>query len=127
MKKILVVEDDKSILMALSVRLRGAGYTVATAQDAMMAMSVAVKELPDLVILDISMPAGNGFQVAERLQDNCKTVGTPFIFLTASRKPGLRDKAMQMGAQGFFEKPYDPTELMAAVSLALGEERGEAA
>lgn len=120
MSKVLIVEDDKSILLSLSIRLRAEGYEVTTAQDAMMGMSAAVREQPDLVLLDISMPAGNGFDVARRFQDNARVVGTPIIFLTASRQPGLRAQAEELGAVAFFEKPYDPEQLMSVVNHTLG-------
>ena len=64
-KKILIVVDDKKISTALAVRLRATGYEVAMAYDAVLAFSTAVKHQPDLVVLDISMPGGDGFAVAE--------------------------------------------------------------
>ena len=67
--KILVVEDDKKIALALAVRLRAAGYDVIAAPDAVLAMSMALKHRPDLLVLDLLIPGGNGFQVAEWLQD----------------------------------------------------------
>ena len=73
---------------------------------------------PDAVVLDISMPAGDGFTVAERIQANIPTP-TPIIFLTASRRPDFRQRARQLGAVGFFEKPYEPEDLLAAVRNAV--------
>jgi DNA-binding response OmpR family regulator len=121
MKKILIVEDDKKIVTALGVRLRAAGYEVIAAFDAIMAGSMAVKHQPDLVLLDISMPGGNGFIVAERLQNSMATVGVPMIFLTASKQPEFRKKAKELGAVGFFEKPYEAEKLLHAIGKALGE------
>ena len=118
-KTILVVEDDKKIVMALTVRLKGHGYDVVAAYDAAMAMSIAMEHRPDLVLLDISMPGGNGFMVAKRLQDEVSTAGVPFIFLTASKQPGLRETARDLGAVGFFEKPYEAEALLAAIDGAL--------
>ncbi len=120
-KKILVVEDDKRIVMALTVRLKGKGYDVVAAYDAVMAMSIAMQHRPDLVLLDISMPGGNGFMVAQRLQNEVLTAGVPLIFLTASKQPGLRETARGLGAVGFFEKPYEAEDLLAAIDGALGE------
>ncbi|HEY7494385.1 MAG TPA: response regulator [Candidatus Tectomicrobia bacterium] len=121
MKKILIVEDDKKIIAALTVRLKAAGYEVLTALDAVMAMRVALKNEPDLVLLDISMPGGNGFMVAERLQNSTVTVGVPMIFLTASKQPEMRQKAMELGAAAFFEKPYEAEALLTAIRQALGD------
>ena len=82
-------------------------------------MSTVVNSNPDLVLLDISMPAGNGFTVAERL----KTVlpnPVPVIFLTASKQPEFRARARQLGAAGYFEKPYEAADLLAAVARQIG-------
>ena len=102
--KILIVEDDAKILLSLTVRLRSAGHEVATAQDGVSGTAAAVKEKPDLVLLDVSMPAGDGFKVAERMQQNAATVGTPVIFMTASRKPGIRQRG-HVGPQILDRRP----------------------
>lgn len=122
MKKILIVEDDRKIALAMTVRLKANGYEVIIAFDAVAGTGLCVKHLPDLVILDISMPAGSGFDVAARIQNLVPTVGTPMIFMTASRRPELRAKAAELGAVAFLEKPFSDGELIAQVRQALGEE-----
>jgi len=117
--KILVVEDDKHIALALAVRLRAAGYDVITAPDAVLAVSLALKHRPDLILLDLLMPGGNGFLVAERIQDLEAMLGVPCIFLTASKQPGLREQARRLGAAGFFEKPYEAGTLLATIRATL--------
>ena len=67
-KKILIVDDERDIVKALMIRLKGAGYDVVTAFDGAQAIFMAHKEKPDLIILDIRMPAGDGFSVAEKLK-----------------------------------------------------------
>jgi DNA-binding response OmpR family regulator len=119
MKKILIVEDDQDVAKALAVRLKSAGYEVTVAPDAMTGVAAARKIQPDLALLDISLPAGNGFTVAEKIRELLVTA-TPIIFLTASKKPGLRQVAQNLGA-AFFEKPYDADELLAAIRYAFGE------
>ena len=121
MKKVLIIEDDRKISMALAIRVKSKGYEVLTAFDGLIGLSEAVKHKPDLVILDINLPAGSGFQTAERMQGLCTTIGTPMIFMTASKKPGLREKAEELGAFAFFEKPYDAEELLASVHEAIGD------
>ena len=118
MKKILIVEDDPNIAKALAIRLKNTGYEVSVAPDALTGVEIALKKLPDLVILDISLPAGNGFTVAERIQSLIPTA-TPLIFLTASQQPGLREKAKELGAAAFFHKPYEADDLLGAIRLAL--------
>jgi len=120
MAKILIVEDDRKIATALAVRLKSEGFQIDIATDAISGVSFARKHEPDLIILDISMPAGDGFMVAERIRNLVHTSATPFIFLTASKQPGLRERAMEMGAADFLEKPYEADELMAVVKKALG-------
>lgn len=117
-KKILIVEDDQNIARALCIRLKNAGYEVSIAPDALTAVETAIKKVPDLVLLDISLPAGDGFGVAERIQSLIPTA-TPLIFLTASKKPGLREKAKELGASAFFHKPYQADDLLRAIQLAL--------
>jgi len=106
MKKILIVEDDKKIAMALTIRLKAAGYAVQAAYDASLAMMQARAHEPDLVLLDISMPGGNGFIVAERLRNTVATASVSIIFLTASKQPGLRQKALDLGAVGRGRGPH---------------------
>jgi DNA-binding response OmpR family regulator len=118
MKKVLVVEDDPKISAALKVRLSAAGYEVVTAADGFSGLRMTMTHRPDLLLLDIMMPIGMGFSVAERL----KGLGLgeiPIIFITASKRAGLRKTAQQLGAAGFFEKPYDADELLAAVRIIL--------
>ncbi len=119
MKIILVVEDDTKIAGALRIRLEAAGYTVVTAADGFSGLKMAMMHKPSLILLDIMMPVGMGFSVAERLKD-LGLGDVPIIFITASKRAGLRTTARQLGAAGFFEKPYDAEELIAAVDLILG-------
>jgi len=118
MKKILVIEDDAKIAAALRVRLGSAGYEVFTAGDGFTGLKMTMTHTPDLILLDIMMPVGMGFSVAERLRD-LGLGEIPIIFITASKRTGLRKTAQQLGAAGFFEKPYDAEELLAAIRLIL--------
>jgi DNA-binding response OmpR family regulator len=121
-KKILIVEDERDIVKALTIRLRGAGYEVVTAFDGAQGIFTAHKENPDLIILDIRMPAGNGFSVAEKLKESVNTLAIPVIFLTGSPEKNSEEKAMALGARFYVKKPYDPEELLDAVSRALKKE-----
>jgi len=120
MRTILVVEDDPKIRTALTIRLKSIGYEVVTAGDGFTGLKMTMTHRPSLILLDIMMPVGMGFSVAERLRD----IGLgeiPIIFITASKRAGLRKTAQRLGAAGFFEKPYDAEELLAAVNLILGQ------
>jgi DNA-binding response OmpR family regulator len=118
MRKILIVEDDNRIAAALEIRLKAAGYEVLRAANGFDGLKLAVGEMPHLLIMDIWMPVGIGFSVAQRLQQ-LGLNGIPIIFITASKIAGLKGEAEKLGAVAFFEKPYDPKALLAAIADAL--------
>ncbi|HXX32914.1 MAG TPA: response regulator [Thermodesulfobacteriota bacterium] len=118
-KKILIVDDERDIVKALMIRLQRAGYEVVTAFDGAQAVFVAHKEKPDLIILDIRMPAGNGFGVAEKLKHSASTFSIPVIFLTGGPERDSEEKAVTLGARFYIKKPYDPEELLDAIKRAL--------
>src|SRR5439155_21241019 len=114
----LMREDDPKSAAALKVRLAAARYEVITAGDGFSGLKLAMGHKPDLILLDIMMPVGMGFSVAERLKD-LGLGRIPIIFITASKRAGLRKTAQKLGAAGFFEKPYDAEELLAAINFIL--------
>jgi len=125
MKTILIVDDDAQIRLALSVRLKAAGYEVLVAKDGQEGLKLARINWPDLVLLDINlplldiwMPLGVGYSVARRLNGMGRG-SVPIIFITASRKNNLREAAQEVGAAGFIEKPYDADELLATIAKVL--------
>ena len=120
MKSVLLVDDDSVFLLTIGVRLKSMGYTVYAAKDAVNAISAVRKSNPDVIVLDVSIPAGDGFMVAERLQNLISTAATPIIFVTASENPGLRERAMKVGSVvEFLNKPFDATTLADAIESAL--------
>lgn len=118
MKSILIIEDEPLVAKALSIRLKTAGYKSTTAYDAATGLMAFKKTQPDMVLLDINLPAGDGFMVAERIMEQSSTM-LPIIFITASKNPEFLNIAKDMGAAGFFEKPYEAKELMAAIEEIL--------
>jgi len=116
---ILIVEDDEHIVKALELRLRAKDYGIEVAYDALMGMQKAMGHPPSLILLDITMPGGNGLRLAERLKESSKTMDIPIIFLTASKQADLRQNALSLGATAFFEKPYDFEELHATIKAAI--------
>src|SRR5258706_1211689 len=125
MSQILIIEDDPNISSALSIRLQAAGYEVLAAPDGLRGLKLARNHWPDLILvdvglplLDIRMPLGVGYSVARRL----KAIGRgdiPVIIITASKEKGVREGARQVGAVAFFEKPYDPEELLHTIDQVL--------
>lgn len=119
-KKILVVEDDLELLRGLSKRLKANGYNIVVATDGVTAVSVALKELPDVILLDIGLPAGDGFTVMERLKAHDKLCMVPIIVITARDPLTTRDRALNAGAQAFLLKPVDNDRLLATIQKASG-------
>jgi CheY-like chemotaxis protein len=127
MKTVLLIDDDNVFLLTIGVRLKSMGYTVYTAKDAVNAISAVQKNNPDVIVLDVSLPAGDGFLVADRLRNLISTAPPPIIFVTASEKPGLRERAMKLGAVEFLNKPFDATTLADAIESALSPGDGRRA
>lgn len=119
-KTVLVVDDDESMVRALSIKLRDAGYTVFVAMDALQAVTQAQKREPDLVILDVRMPAGGGINVMDKLSHSIKTRRIPVIVMTALEDPEIQEQANSFGVLSqFFKKPFDTTRMLEAVARAL--------
>jgi DNA-binding response OmpR family regulator len=120
-KKILIIDDDDHLLLGLTARLKTNGYAVVWASDAVTAISVARKEAPDLVILDLGLPAGDGFLVLERMRTLSDLVAIPVIVLSARDPSDNKKRALDSGAAAYFQKPPDNHEFLMAVRRALGE------
>jgi len=120
-KKILIVDDDPDLRRGLNVRLRANNYETVFATDGMSAISVAQKERPDLVVLDLGLPAGDGFTVMERFKAIAPLSVVPIIVVSARDPQVNRDRALKAGAETFLQKPVDNDELLSAIRKALGE------
>jgi DNA-binding response OmpR family regulator len=118
-KKILIIEDDADTRLALSIRLKAGGYAVALAADAVSAVSVGLKEKPHLILLDLGLPAGDGFVLMDRLKKHPVLERTPIIVLTALDPAVNKDRALRSGAAAFFSKPADNQELLAAIQETI--------
>ena len=117
--KILIVEDDKDTVRAMAVRFRSKGFQIVVANDAVSAISTARKEKPDLIVLDLGLPGGDGFVVMQRLKANYDLMLVPIIVVSA-RDPMLNEqRALDAGAEAFLQKPFDADELFAAIQKAL--------
>jgi DNA-binding response OmpR family regulator len=121
-KKILIVDDDRDLLLALGVRLRKSGYAVVSAMDGVSAIATARQEAPDLVLLDLGLPAGDGFVVLERIRSLIPLAATPVIVLSARDAASNKDRALKLGAAKFLQKPPDNEELLDAIWKCLGDE-----
>ena len=118
-KKILIVDDEKDLLETLSARLKANGYDVTVALDGVRAVSVAQAEKPDLILLEIGLPAGDGYSVMERISFLTPLAMTPIIVITALDPVANRQRVLQAGAKAFFLKPVDTDKLLDAIKKAL--------
>jgi len=118
MKKILIVDDDHKIAAALEIRLRAANYEVYTAPDGASGLEAAINHRPDLIVMDVWMPNGVGPLVAQRLK-HVGLAGVPVVFLTAGKRKELWAIAEEVEPAGFFEKPYEPAELLQSIKNIL--------
>jgi DNA-binding NarL/FixJ family response regulator len=118
-RKLLVVDDDPSLLLAVSETLRAEGYEVVTARRASEAMMQVAESLPDLIISDIRMPGMDGYALARNLRSNPRTRLIPIVFLTA--KDDLADliTGFRTGVDAYVTKPFDSEELIAIVKNIL--------
>jgi two-component system OmpR family response regulator len=120
-KTILIVDDDPDVRLGLHVRLKANHYNVIFAGDGMASIAQARKHMPDLIILDLGLPAGDGFSVLERLKANDSLSLIPVIVVSARDLNANMDRALKAGAKAFLQKPVDNAELLKVIRQALGE------
>jgi two-component system KDP operon response regulator KdpE len=124
--KLLVVEDDATLRKGLGILLRANGYEVLFAEDAISATGALVTEKPDLMILDLGLPCGDGFDVMERLRRSDPFAHSPVIVLSGREVVGNRDRALHAGAVAFLQKPMEDRTLLSTIRLALDMSRENA-
>jgi CheY-like chemotaxis protein len=125
-KKILVVDDNEVVIKTISLKLQGAGYQVLTAMDGAAAVAAARREVPDLILLDLSYPpdvAGvpwDGFRIMEwfRRLDTARKI--PIVIISGSDDLNDRQRAVQMGAVAYFQKPLEHDQLLKVIHATLG-------
>ena len=125
-RRVLVVDDERSIRMLCRVNLAASGIEVFEASDGRQGLELARKERPDLVLLDVMMPELDGWSVARELAADEETRDIPIIFLTARADPADRRLGEQLGGVGYVIKPFDPVTIGDFVEEVLVRvERGE--
>ena len=118
--RIMVVDDDRDVLELWRMRLQAQGYDVSFAMDGVSCMQVVRRETPDLIILDLGLPAGDGFVSLDRLKSQVDTSNIPVIVLTGREGEEHRQRAFRAGASAYFEKGCDKDRLLGAVRRHLG-------
>jgi two-component system KDP operon response regulator KdpE len=115
----MVVDDDADIRLGLSLRLRANNYDTVSVCDGYSAVAMAQKEKPHLIILDLGLPAGDGFAVLKNLQGYPALSSIPVIVLTARDPEGNKIRTLESGAVAFFQKPADNEELLKVIRAKL--------
>jgi DNA-binding response OmpR family regulator len=115
-QKILVIEDEEGIVHLLNLYLKDAGYDVVVARDGVDGLALHARERPDLVVLDIMLPAIDGFEVCRRMRQWSKT---PILMLTARGSEDDRIAGLELGADDYLVKPFSPRELVSRVRAIL--------
>jgi CheY-like chemotaxis protein len=123
MPRILLVEDNEMNRDMLSRRLQRKGYSVLIAVDGEQGLATAYSEMPDLILMDISLPFIDGYEVTRRLKANPRTRHIPVIALTAHALLTDRDKALKAGCNDYDTKPVDFTRLTEKIETLLVKEK----
>ena len=121
MKRILAVDDEPHILKLVAFSLKSGGYEVLEATDGLSAISVAQAEQPDLILMDVMMPACDGYEACRRLKADPETAEIPVIMLTAKTQAAEQKTGHDAGAADYINKPFTPKDLVAQVREFLGE------
>ena len=120
-KVVLVVEDNEDNLLIVATILRHYGYQVLTASDGEAALTVARAGMPQLILLDISLPKLDGWQVAVILKSDAATVDIPIIAFPAHAYHAERMRAFEQGFAGFLTKPVEPLRILDEVRRNIGD------
>lgn len=132
-RKILIVDDNLVILKTLGSKLEASGYLVLTAEDGSSAVSIARREQPDLILLDLCFPpdvahgggvAWDGFLILNWLRRMEEAVNTPIVIISNDDSPITRQRCLEAGVAGYFHKPIDRDQLLGMVERILGTNAG---
>lgn len=123
-KKILLVDDEKDLVTAVSFRLTAEGYDVISALDGQSALDTAKREKPDLIILDLMLPKVNGYKVCGLLKADMRYSRIPIIMFTARVQEADKKMGEEAGADAYITKPFEAAALLARIKEFLGEDTG---
>ena len=124
MHRILIVEDERDINDLIGFNLQRAGYEVIKAYDGLEGTELALRERPDLILLDLMLPGRDGYGVFRELRRDSRTSNTPVIMLTARAQTEDRIQGLEAGADDYLTKPFSPKELMLRVQAVLKRVEG---
>ena len=118
---ILVVDDDPDMRQTLQIRLKANGYDVRCAEDGVGAISEVRSHTPDLIVLDLGLPAGDGFVVLDTLKTNVDLSSVPVIVLSGRDRKANEERVLNAGGRAFLQKPVQTNEFLAVIRHTLDE------
>jgi two-component system, OmpR family, alkaline phosphatase synthesis response regulator PhoP len=121
-KKILVVDDETKLVMAIRIRLEQAGYEVLAAYDGQEGLEKAKKEKPDLIVLDLMLPKMDGYKVCGLLKTDTRYNKIPVIMFTARAQESDKKMGEEAGADAYITKPFEHQVLLGKIKELLGEQ-----
>jgi len=121
-KRVLIVDDEKNIVIPLEFLLEQAGYRHKVARDGAEAMDLIDKFSPNLVLLDVMMPRINGFEVCRRIRENSQWANIKIIMLTAKGQEAEMKKGLALGANAYISKPFSTKLLMQKIDDCLKDD-----
>ena len=124
MTRILIIEDEPDLAELVAFNVKRAGYEALVAHDGIKGLEVALREAPDLIILDLMLPGLDGYGVFKELRRDGRTSGTPVIMLTARAQTEDRIRGLEAGADDYLTKPFSPKELLLRVQSVLRRSTG---
>lgn len=123
-RKILLVDDEAPLRMLMATTLEGSGYELFEATNGEEGLEVALREKPDLILLDVAMPKMNGFEVCRRIKSNPATKDTVVIMLTAMSQQSDHQQGEEARADAYFTKPFSPIALLNKINEVLASQKG---
>jgi len=120
--RILYIEDNEQNLYLVTFLLKTKDYEVLQAQEGQEGIDLAIREKPDLILLDIQLPSMDGYTVAQVLRSNPDLAQTPIVALTSYAMAGDREKALASGCTGYIEKPINPDTFLNQIGVYLQDD-----
>ncbi len=120
-KTILIVDDDRQLALALSIRLKAADYKVDVAYDGELALKKLAADVPDVLLLDMRMPGIDGLEVMRRMRQDQRLEDVPVIFVSANAQETAKRAALNAGGRFFVEKPFESRVLLDAIERVLAD------
>ena len=117
--KVLIAEDEETIVESLSFLMEKEGYDVSVATDGRTAISMIARDIPDMVLLDVMMPVCDGFEVVRAVRGDSNTRQVPIMMLTAKTREVDRRKGLELGVDDFVTKPYSTRDVVSRVKALL--------